>query len=54
MALGVISEALEGALAEHQGGGNVDIAIPEFIHDAEGAHGFRVTIDREKLEQFSL
>jgi hypothetical protein len=54
IALSAIGEAVETALTERQGDGQVEIALPEFIHDAEGAHGFRVTIDQEQLTQFNL
>ena len=54
IAMSAIGEAAERALAEQRGAAQVEIGIPEFIHDAEGAHGFKVTIDRAQLARFNL
>ena len=53
-ALSTLNEALEKALADRVDDGQIEISIPEFIHDAEGAHGFRVVVDRDQLEKFNL
>ncbi len=53
-ALSTLSQVAETALAEQQEAGQIAIGIPEFIHDAEGAHGFRVTVDRAQLVRFNL
>ena len=52
--LSALNEALEKALADRVGDSRIEISIPEFIHDAEGAHGFRITVDREQLEKLNL
>ena len=52
--LSALNEALEKALAERDDESKIEISIPELIHDAGGAHGFRITIDREQLAKFNL
>ena len=54
IAMSAISQAAEVALAEQRDDGQIEIAIPEFIHDVEGAHGFHVKIERARLAQFNL
>ncbi len=54
IALGNIAEVTERALAGQRDAGGVEISIPELIGDAEGWHGFRVTLDREQLRQYGI
>ncbi len=54
IALGMLSEAAELALANRGDDGQIEISIPEFIGDTEGMHGFQVTVNREQLEEFRL
>ncbi len=54
IALGNIAEVTERALAGQRDAGSVEINIPELIGDAEGWHGFRVTLDREQLRQYGI
>ncbi len=54
IALANIAEATESALAGRRGAGGLEINIPELIGDAEGWHGFRVTLDPEQLEEYGI
>ena len=51
-ALGAIAEVVERALVGQRDAGNIEIHIPDLITDAEGSHGFRVTLNREQLEEY--
>ena len=51
-ALGNIAEVTERALAGQRDAESLEISIPELIGDAEGMHGFRVTLDREQLKRY--
>ena len=53
-ALSTLNEALETALADRGGISQIEISIPEFTHDAEGALDFRIVVDQEQLEKFNL
>ena len=53
-ALGRIAELAERALAGQRDAESIEISIPELIGDAEGMHGFRVTLDREQVEYFRI
>ena len=52
IALGILSETVELALAHRGDDGQIEISIPELIGDAEGMYGFQVTVNREQLEEF--
>ena len=54
IALGILSETVELALAHRGDDGQIEISIPELIGDAEGMYGFQVTVNREQLEEFRL
>ena len=54
IALGNIAEVTERALAGQSDAGSIEISVPELIGDAEGWHGFRVTLDREQLKQYGI
>ena len=47
IALGILSETVELALAHRGDDGQIEISIPEFTGDAEGMYGFQVTVNRE-------
>ena len=53
-ALGRIAEVAERALAGQMDAGNIEISTPDLISDAEGTHGFQVTLDREQLKQYGV
>ncbi len=52
--MGTLNEAVEQALADRSGDGQIEISIPDFIGDADGMYGFSVTLDQQQLEQFNL